>query len=120
MTRMTWLSLAALLSACAVQCGPEPTEYLPPSCTSDGTNQTLTLNITQGEGAVTVSPTGTACTTFGGQCTWQFPRCTPVRLTATPYSGYTKAEWTGCDSAQGLACDLELRAARSVSLALKE
>ena len=45
--------------------------------------------------------------------------CTNVTLTASPYSGFTRAEWTGCDSVTGLACALELKQSKSVSVALK-
>lgn len=79
----------------------------------------LSLAITGGEGAVTVTPERTACTTFGGECAWDFPTCTEVQLRATPYTGSTRATWSGCDSASGFTCGLLLERSRTVSLKLE-
>lgn len=117
MRRTTWWGLCAALSGCPIDCGEVPRTQ-PQPCTGEGT-VTLSLNITAGEGAITIAPARTACTSFGGTCSWDFPVCTDVTLTASPYSGFTRADWTGCDAVTGLACALELRQARTVSVALK-
>lgn len=118
MRRTTWLGLCATLASCWLDCGVGLPRTQPQPCSGEGT-ATLSLSITAGEGAITITPERTACTSFGGTCSWDFPVCTDVTLTASPYSGFTRAEWTGCDSVTGLACALELKQSQSVSVALK-
>ena len=118
MRRTTWLGLCATLAGCWLDCGVGLPRTQPQACSGEGT-ATLSLSITAGEGAITITPERTACTSFGGTCNWDFPVCTNVTLTASPYSGFTRAEWTGCDSVTGLACALELKQSKSVSVALK-
>lgn len=113
MRRLSLLWVLLAFGACPPQCGgPRP------ECIPDGSGQSLSLAITGGRGAFTLVPEMVACTSEGGQCTWVFPRCTTVHLTATPAPGFSKVDWTGCDAHGATTCEVTLKATRAVKAAL--
>lgn len=114
MRRLSLLLMLGALGACPPQCGgPRP------DCVPDGSGQTLSLHVTGGSGAFTLQPEMVPCTSEGGQCSWVFPRCTAVQLTASPRAGFTKVAWTGCDAQGGLRCEVMLRSTRAVTATLE-
>ena len=65
-----------------------------------------------GAGTVSSGPAGISCPTT---CSAAFNLGTSIGLTASPVTGHTFANWTGCDSVTGSACTLLLNTNRSVT-----
>ncbi|MFN2304402.1 MAG: InlB B-repeat-containing protein, partial [Anaerolineales bacterium] len=77
------------------------------------TNQLLTVDKSgTGTGLVTSNPTGINC---GSSCSASFSQGTTIVLTATPDAGSTFSGWTGCDSASGYQCQVDMNQARSIT-----
>lgn len=68
-----------------------------------------------GSGTVTSNPQGIDC---GTTCTATFPRGTVVALTATPASGSTVSNWSGCDSVSqdNRQCTVTMNSNRTVTV----
>ena len=64
-----------------------------------------------GSGTISSSPDGLGC---ASTCTGNFPSGTSVSLTATP-NGSTFRGWTGCDTASGPVCTVNLTSDRTVT-----
>jgi hypothetical protein len=64
-----------------------------------------------GTGTGFVTGNGISC---GADCAEVYARYTTVTLTATPSTGSTFSDWTGCDSVSGASCTVTMTAARSV------
>jgi hypothetical protein len=90
--------------------------------TASFTAPTFGLNIGGagvGNGVVSSAPGSISCTisnaTTTGVCSDNFALGTSIRLTATPASGYVLSSWTGCDSATGNTCIVNIGFNRSVT-----
>jgi len=68
-----------------------------------------------GTGVVTSSPAGINC---GPTCSAGFVSGTSVTLTATPNSGSSFGQWSGCDSTTGQSCTVLLNTSRTVTVNL--
>jgi uncharacterized delta-60 repeat protein len=65
-----------------------------------------TLTVTKsGTGTVTSSPAGINC---GTTCNASYIGATMVTLTATPDSGFSFTNWSGCDSTNGVQCTVTM------------
>lgn len=72
----------------------------------------LTMNLSgSGSGTISSSPRGLGC---ASTCTGNFSSGTAVTLTATP-NGSTFRGWTGCDTASGPVCTVNLTSDRTVT-----
>jgi uncharacterized repeat protein (TIGR02543 family) len=72
----------------------------------------LTMELSgSGSGTISSSPQGLGC---ASTCTSNFPSGTSVTLTATP-NGSTFRGWTGCDTASGPVCTVDLTSDRTVT-----
>ena len=112
--RVGFLAVALGLGvACEGGSEGEPAPASSASPCRAGASTSLTLRLEGGEGAVTL-PFHTACSSWGGLCTWDVPVCTPLRLEATPRSGFTRARWSGCDWPDELTCRVTARGPRTV------
>jgi hypothetical protein len=65
-----------------------------------------------GSGTVTSSPSGINC---GSDCSETYDQGTSVTLTATASAGSRFDSWTGCDSAAGNQCTVDMGSAESVT-----
>ena len=65
-----------------------------------------------GSGTVTSDPAGIDC---GGDCSESYAGGTTVTLSATPDGGSVLSEWSGCNSATGTTCTVEMNGDRSVT-----
>ena len=73
----------------------------------------LTINKAgTGSGTVTSTPAGIDC---GATCSAAYDSGTVVTLTATPALGSIFTGWRGCNTVSGLACTVNMSAAKSVS-----
>ncbi|TAK09410.1 MAG: fibronectin type III domain-containing protein, partial [Candidatus Manganitrophaceae bacterium] len=84
------------------------------SVTATFTAQTFTLTVTNegpGSGTVTSDPIGISCQPTC-QADFNFGA---VTLTATPDSGSAFGGWTGCNSADGTSCTVNMNAAKAVT-----
>ncbi|MBF0459683.1 MAG: hypothetical protein HQK99_17490 [Nitrospirae bacterium] len=72
-----------------------------------------------GTGTVTSSPTGISCGSGGSSCSSTFPHNYAVTLTATPDSGNSFLQWTGCTSASGTTCNVTMSANKTVAAVFK-
>jgi hypothetical protein len=78
----------------------------------DALPDTFNLGVTTtGNGRVSAVAGGIDC---GSQCSASLPTGTPVQLTASPGPGQALLGWTGCDSASGLSCTVQMSADRNV------
>jgi hypothetical protein len=69
------------------------------SCEEAAPEQTLTLNINEGEGTVVSDPAGLECTGSEGEtCEASFEEGAEVTLTASPAAGYRTFNWQTCPS----------------------
>jgi hypothetical protein len=76
-------------------------------------NYTLTVQkYGIGSGAIMSSPAGINC---GGVCSGNYANGTQVTLTATPGSGLTFTNWSGCDSMNGNTCTVTMTRNRIVT-----
>ena len=76
-------------------------------------NYTLTIQKSGiGSGTIISSPPGINC---GGVCSGNYASGTQVTLTATPGSGLTFTNWTGCDSINGNTCTVTMTRNRTVN-----
>jgi len=75
------------------------------------TTHTLTVD-KSGSGSATSSPAGIAC---GATCSAQFDDGTSVTVTATPDANNVFSGWTGCDSASGTNCTVDMTSDRTVT-----
>ncbi|HXG32426.1 MAG TPA: CARDB domain-containing protein [Bryobacteraceae bacterium] len=76
------------------------------------------LNLTKNQaagGTVTSSPAGINCGTSCGSQSASFSGGTTVTLTATAAGGWQFSGWSGCDSASGTTCTVNMNANRSVT-----
>lgn len=72
-----------------------------------------TLTVTRtGNGTVTSSPAGINC---GATCVAPFTLNSTVTLTATPASGQQFKSWTGCTTASGATCTVNMTAPKTVN-----
>lgn len=77
----------------------------------------FTLTVAKlGTGAGAVAGTGIDC---GSDCTESYASGTSVSLIATPATGSSLGEWSGCDSAAGNSCTLTMSANRAVSVSFQ-
>ena len=95
------LMLVLLLSTSCGEDSTPPTEY------SLGVDKTGT-----GSGTVTSDPVGIDC---GGDCGESYEGGTTVTLSATPDGGSVLSDWSGCDSATGTTCTVEMNGDKSVT-----
>ena len=65
-----------------------------------------------GSGTVTSVPSGIDC---GSDCSESYADGTPVTLTASPSSGSSFGDWSGCQSVSGNQCTVTMTQARSVT-----
>ena len=82
-----------------------------PRGTSTGYSLTVNKNAAAG-GTVTSSPSGINC---GTSCSASFSAGTQVTLTASPAPGWQFSSWSGCDSASGNTCIVNMTGNRTVT-----
>jgi uncharacterized repeat protein (TIGR02543 family) len=80
--------------------------------TGNALGPALTMNLSgSGSGTISSSPRGLGC---ASTCTGNFPSGTAITLTAAP-NGSTFRGWTGCDTASGPVCTVNLTGDRTVT-----
>ena len=74
---------------------------------------TLTVNLAgKGGGVVTSTPSGINC---GTACKHSFANGSTVTLKAVPKTGYVLDTWTGCTTASGATCTVNMSSAKAVT-----
>jgi hypothetical protein len=92
---------ANIVTAYATVTVNDPTD---PTCPGGGTEGELGVQVV-GPGTVTSLTGGISCPT---QCISEFPVGASVGLTATPASGHSFVNWTGCTSSSGNTCSVTI------------
>ena len=88
-------------------------------CTPAGPQPVLTVQVasaagTSATGTVTSSPPGITCN-VGATCSSTFTIGTTITLTATPSGSSSFSSWSGCNSANGTICTVNLQSSITVT-----